>query len=69
MSNRRDWYECTNCRNQGYTMPGESPDEWVWGGCSCEEGFDGPHDWEPLEDYQNRPTNFDKFSEDKWYIG
>ena len=50
-------------------MPGESPDEWVWGGCSCEEGFDGPHDWEPLEDYQNRPTNFDKFPEDKWYIG
>ena len=66
----RDWYECTKCKNQGYVMPGNEPDPKIWGGCNCEyiDGVTGPHDWQPLKDYQNTPTYFQKFPEEYFSI-
>ncbi|MCI5830980.1 MAG: hypothetical protein UHY90_03360 [Treponema sp.] len=61
-SNKRDWYECSNCKNQGYVFPSARPDPSKWGGCSCEGAkFSGNHNWQKLEDFQNIETDLLKF--------
>ena len=63
MSNKRDWYMCKKCFNQGWVLPNSSPDPNWAGGCDCEKikGLTGPHNWEKLNLYQNAPTDLSKY--------
>ena len=61
-STKRDWYECSKCKNQGYVFPLGIPNPKIWGGCSCEGvKFSGDHDWKQLVDFQNIETDLQKF--------
>ena len=66
---KRDWYECSKCRNQGYVFPHGTPDPNKWGGCSCEgKKFSGDHDWQKLVDFQNTETDLFKYPNEYFNI-
>lgn len=66
---KKDWYECSKCKNQGYVEPNGTPDPKKWEGCKCEgQNFTGDHDWQKLADFQNAPTDIGKFPDQYFNI-
>lgn len=66
--NKRDWYMCEKCFNQGWVYPNGTPNPNWAGGCDCEKikGLTGPHIWKKMkfngkDIYQNTDTDLSKY--------